>query len=189
MYQISKSFDFCYGHRVYSQNPDERLSLSPECPCHRLHGHQGKITIRLQARELDDRDFVLDFKELAFVKRFINENLDHRFILSTNDPFFEQLTGMSFIDFTYERQSIYLHPELETTRIVGWKFSRDSIESNPMLESFFVVSFNPTSENLASWIFNGVQEALDKAHILNCIVQEVVWSETPKTEARWIRDD
>ena len=183
MYQISKSFNFCYGHRVYSQDPDERLSLSSECPCHRLHGHQGKVTVYLQAEELDHRDFVLDFKELAFVKRFIDENLDHRFILSTQDPFFSTLTGMSLTDFTFVRQPIFLHPELQTHDIMGWKFSLNEIETNPLLESFFVVAFNPTSENLAQWIFKGVREVFKRATIHNCGVQKVVWSETPKTEA------
>ena len=46
-WDISKAFDFCYGHRVWSQTLDAEFALDGCLSCRHLHGHQGKIIIHL----------------------------------------------------------------------------------------------------------------------------------------------
>jgi len=84
---IDKSFDWCYGHRVWSQElnaeftADEGTCLA----CRHLHGHQGKLKVMLEGDELE-RGMVTDFKHLGWMKNFIDDVLDHKFIMYINDP-------------------------------------------------------------------------------------------------------
>jgi len=172
MYTIGKSFDFCYGHRVYSQSVNIKYSIDDANPCRRIHGHQGNVSIVIESERLDTRGFVIDFKELTFIKKFINDNLDHRFILSYDDPRFEQLACTDVESVKKECSPITLIDDI----IMGWRNHR--IE----LDSFVFVNFNPTSEALAEWIYNGVQKAINRSPF-KCNVKEVIWSETPKTKA------
>ena len=54
--------------------------------CSRLHGHSWAITINFAAKELDRNGFVIDFGDLHFLEDWIDENLDHGFLLCKNDP-------------------------------------------------------------------------------------------------------
>ena len=86
---IDKQFDFCYGHRVWSQqlNADYCATGDACTRCRHLHGHQGEIHVFLEADELE-RGMVTDFKHLGWFKNFIDDNLDHKFIIDINDPWF-----------------------------------------------------------------------------------------------------
>lgn len=77
MFRISREIDFCYGHRL----------LNYEGKCKYLHGHNGRAVIILEGDQLDDRGMLLDFSDIKrVVSRWIDENLDHRMILSRQDP-------------------------------------------------------------------------------------------------------
>jgi 6-pyruvoyltetrahydropterin/6-carboxytetrahydropterin synthase len=77
MFSVSREIDFCYGHRL----------LNYPGKCRHLHGHNGRVSITFEASGLDDRGMVLDFSEIKrVVSRWIDENLDHRMILSRTDP-------------------------------------------------------------------------------------------------------
>lgn len=77
MFSVSREIDFCYGHRL----------LDYRGKCRHLHGHNGKVSLRIEAPGLDERGMVLDFGEIkGMVRRWIEENLDHRMILHRNDP-------------------------------------------------------------------------------------------------------
>ena len=51
-WKISKEFEFCYGHRVWSQTLDTEFSLDGCLKCRHLHGHQGKILVYLSPFEI-----------------------------------------------------------------------------------------------------------------------------------------
>jgi len=172
MYAISKKFDFCYGHRVYTQDCNVKYALEDSNPCKRIHGHQGTVSAIIESDQLDYRGFVIDFKELSFIKKFINDNLDHRFILSFEDPGFENLTQLPVNVIKSEAYPV----ELLDNIIMGWRHTE--VEQ----DSFVFVDFNPTSENLARWIFKGIEDVIAKSPF-KCNVKEVCWSETPKTHA------
>lgn len=70
MYTISKVFSACCSH-VLTRVP-------PGHPCGRLHGHNYEFEFVLEAPSLDERGFVIDYRDMDSAKRFIDERLDHR---------------------------------------------------------------------------------------------------------------
>lgn len=77
MYKVTKIIDFCYGHRL----------LGYEGKCRYPHGHNGRIEIDLEMGHLDDLGMVCDFSRIKeVVKTWIDQNLDHRMLLSRRDP-------------------------------------------------------------------------------------------------------
>ena len=89
---IDKSFDYCYGHRVWSQTLDPKYSLDSCLACRHLHGHQGKVKLFLGANNLK-HGMVTDFKHTNIFKKWLDDTLDHKFIIDMNDPLFEDLAG------------------------------------------------------------------------------------------------
>lgn len=77
MYEIVKSVNFCYGHRL----------LNYVGPCANLHGHNAKADIMLASKDLDARGMVMDFGDIrTIIKKWIDETLDHTMLLCRNDP-------------------------------------------------------------------------------------------------------
>jgi len=77
MYQVTRRIDFCYGHRL----------LNYDGKCRYLHGHNGRAVITIEAPRLDDMGMVLDFSEIKrAISQWIDKTLDHRMILSHEDP-------------------------------------------------------------------------------------------------------
>ncbi len=77
MFRITKYIDFCYGHRL----------LNYDGKCRFLHGHNGRVEIELEGETLDDRGMLIDFGEIKTVmKKWIDDNLDHRMLLHRSDP-------------------------------------------------------------------------------------------------------
>lgn len=70
MYTISKEFHFSASHVLYGLNDGH--------PCERMHGHNYVIVVELQAETLNDVGFVKDYRELDTIKKFIDEQLDHK---------------------------------------------------------------------------------------------------------------
>jgi len=70
MYTIAKRFAFSASHIIGG--------LPPHHPCARLHGHNYEVEIVLQSPTLDPIGFVRDYRELAPLKEYIDETLDHR---------------------------------------------------------------------------------------------------------------
>lgn len=85
MFRVTRSIDFCYGHRL----------LNYDGKCKYLHGHNGRAVISIASDQLDERGMVLDFSDIKrVVSVWIDEHLDHRMILNRKDPavpFLEQL--------------------------------------------------------------------------------------------------
>ena len=113
MYKVSKQFTFSASHIL------DRLCEGH--PCARVHGHNYIVTIHLRAEKLNEFGFVCDYKELDFIKEFIDSHLDHRHL---ND----------------------------------------------------VIPHHPTSENIASYLFEIFAEKLPELYAVEV-------SETPKTSA------
>lgn len=169
-WRIHKAIDFCYGHRVFTQRLIEEYALSAKCTCRHPHGHQGKVSIHLSG-ELDDTGMVTDFRNLGWLKAFIDENLDHHFIVGAGDPLAESmLWGKALV------------PVRIDDHLVGWTVDlNDTEEGTPeyeYLEGFFVVDFVPTSEKLSQWIY---QIAQYKMAQIGVKVDRVEFWETPKS--------
>jgi 6-pyruvoyltetrahydropterin/6-carboxytetrahydropterin synthase len=89
-HKISKSMNFSYGHRVYTQNLIEEFSCDTSCKCKYLHGHNADVTVYFEAEELV-RGFVTDFKHANWINKFLDTYVDHRFILGLEDPWFNKI--------------------------------------------------------------------------------------------------
>ena len=75
-FQVTKKIEFCYGHRL----------INYEGKCKYLHGHNGIIEIDIDSSKLNKDSMVIDFNDIAQIaKSWINDNIDHKMILSKND--------------------------------------------------------------------------------------------------------
>ena len=82
MYRVSKDIHFCYGHRL----------LDYDGKCAHPHGHNGKVVIALEAKLLDKRGMVFDFGDVKdIVQKWVDEKLDHKMILRSDDPLIQTL--------------------------------------------------------------------------------------------------
>lgn len=69
-YTISKKFSFEASH-ILNGMPEGHK-------CGRMHGHSYRVEVILQSAEVDGRGFVIDYGDLAPLKQYIDQNLDHR---------------------------------------------------------------------------------------------------------------
>jgi 6-pyruvoyltetrahydropterin/6-carboxytetrahydropterin synthase len=77
MYIITKEVYFCYGHRL----------MNHQGKCRNLHGHSVKAAISIKAETLNEQGMVCDFSDVkACVEGFIDQVLDHNFLLHKDDP-------------------------------------------------------------------------------------------------------
>lgn len=84
MHTISKTFNFCYGHRL----------LNDKGKCRHLHGHSARATFVLSGEKLDKNGMVFHFDRLKeTVGKWIAENLDHALLLSEKDPLTKHLSA------------------------------------------------------------------------------------------------
>ena len=78
MYRVSKQLWFCAAHQV-------RLS---ETQCEDLHGHNYRVLIHAEAKDLDRTSYVIDFAELKKAAVEVCGRFDHRNINEV-EPFRE----------------------------------------------------------------------------------------------------
>ena len=173
---IDKQFDFCYGHRVWSQSLQTEYSLDDCLMCRHLHGHQGKIKVFLEAQTLEN-GMVTDFKHLNWFKQWLDAVLDHKFIIDRSDPLFADMMSHYVSDGAMDEAKFFRHeagywtPRLEVVmgeiEAIGEKY-----------EGMVIVDFVPTSENLCAWMLGIVEE---KMKPLGVAVYSVQFWETPKS--------
>jgi 6-pyruvoyltetrahydropterin/6-carboxytetrahydropterin synthase len=77
MYSVTKTIDFCYGHRL----------LDYDGICQHPHGHNAVAEIEIRTETLDSRNMVCDFSDIKRVmKGWIDQAIDHRMVLRHDDP-------------------------------------------------------------------------------------------------------
>jgi len=171
MHRITKKFECDYGHRVHNQTLNKDYSIDDACVCRHLHGHRMTVAISLEAEKLTD-GMVTDFKHLNWFGKFIDDVIDHKFIIDKNDPLFETITGCSVSQVKKATHSDTVYGRFD--------YSENTDLENEFYESFVVVDFVPTSENLSLWFFRIAQAKMNK---LGITVKRVTFNETPKSEA------
>ena len=176
---IDKQFDFCYGHRVWSQELNPEYSLDGCLACRHLHGHQGLIKLFLEASSLEN-GMVTDFKHLNWFKVWLDDVLDHKFIIDINDPLFYDLLSHYSLDDKADKTKLhyfeegYFLPDLTHVK----NAPQALIEK---YEGMVIVDFVPTSENISAWILKVVQK---KMQPLGVNVVSVEFWETPKSHCK-----
>lgn len=184
-WNISKSFSFCFGHRVWRQRLNSELSCNSSCKCRHQHGHEGTVIISLKSSVLDDKGMVIDFVELSWFKKWLDEVLDHKMILDINDPalpiFYPLLNGLQKSDFSAFNGLIRFP---EKYHIINPEMYKDYSEyEQEIYEGLVLVDFIPTSENLSKWLFDIVQKKLEGY----ATVSSVEFQETPKSKSVYSR--
>lgn len=172
---IDKSFHFEMGHRVWSQKLDRPdLSITCDCACKHLHGHSYTIKVFLGSDKLDNTQMVLDFRNLSFMKEFVDDVLDHKFMIDINDPFFSIITNINLPpnilidnftnlrDFVQQYELVYTLPD-------------------EFINGFVLVNFVPTSENICKYLKEYAQDRL--AGVATVTALEL-W-ETAKSHCRY----
>lgn len=172
-WNISKEFDFCYGHRVWSQELDIEFALDDCLVCRHLHGHQGKIIVHLEATQLK-AGMVTDFKHLNWFKAFLDKTLDHKFIIDINDPLFETL-----LPHFKDKKNLISFPE-GFLRVDMNHIKNEESHIHEMYEGYIIVDYVPTSENISTWLLKIVQNKMKK---LDVKVSHLEFLETPKSKS------
>jgi len=87
-YEVYKEIEWDMGHRVYTQQLNQELALTSYCKCRHLHGHRYKARVYVTTHKWLG-DVVIDFTHYNFLKKLIDDFMDHRFMLSVDDPLFD----------------------------------------------------------------------------------------------------
>lgn len=69
-------FDIPFAHRQHLHDGH----------CSFVHGHNWDITLAFACDKTDENGFVVDFGKLKFIKKWIDDNLDHACVFAHNDP-------------------------------------------------------------------------------------------------------
>ena len=171
-FTIDKEFAWEMGHRVWAQElPHSHLSITTDCACKHLHGHSYTIKVFLGANELDQSSMVTDFKNLNFMKSFVDNVLDHKFMIDKNDPHFELITTCKASE---------VSDIANFTNLGGLNITNDPARQLH-LQSFVVVDFCPTSENICKYIKEYAHNIIKEVATVTAVE---LW-ETKKSHCRY----
>lgn len=141
---VRRYHDISAGHRV----------VGHEGKCRGLHGHNYRIYFECHANKLDHIGRVIDFGIIkSQLCMWVEDNWDHKLILWDQDPLAEIL-NLSITD-----------PRLNAFTFKGnWKSIHTSQEEHEAaIASIIKVPFNPTAEQMASYLLEviGPQQLKD----------------------------
>jgi len=178
---------------VYGANSlTVNLLVQREClACRHLHGHSGVIKVHLSSDKLE-RGMVTDFKMLGWFKDFLDNVLDHKFIMDLNDPLIpheapdyckaEYTSGtMELPTLTLDLSNCKHYPEGYWTPDLTWLHHDVPQAVREKYEGMVFVPFVPTSENLSAWLLEIAQAKMAK---LGVDVVAVEFWETPKSHCK-----
>lgn len=66
--------------------------------CRFLHGYALSFKLTFAADQLNENNWVLDFGGLKDVKAFLVDTFDHRLIVANDDPYLDDIAGLSGLD-------------------------------------------------------------------------------------------
>ena len=116
MFTISKDFTFSASHQL--------TGLPDDHPCARVHGHNFIVRVELTAHDhkLNDVGFVTDYRNLAPIKRYLDETFDHRHLNDVVDfnPTAENMTRFLFERFNASDFLADGEPSFGPVARVGW---------------------------------------------------------------------
>jgi 6-pyruvoyltetrahydropterin/6-carboxytetrahydropterin synthase len=134
------------------------------------------ILVKLSSYVLE-AGMVTDFKHLNWFKKFLDDVLDHKFIIDKADPMFNVIVPHQAMGIP-----IVWNIMPEGYSVVAPEFLKNITDPNmvDILEGFVVVDFVPTSENLSAWLAGVVDK---KMAPLNVKVDSLHFYETPKSSS------
>ena len=79
--------------KLYKDIPFAHRQHLHDGHCSKIHGHNWDIRITFGCKELDSTGFVVDFGKLKYIKKYIEDMLDHACVLSWDDPLYEEIVA------------------------------------------------------------------------------------------------
>lgn len=113
MYSVRKEFAFSASHCLEGL-PDGH-------PCSRTHGHNYVVTVELTSAKLNPTGFVVDYRALEPIKKYIDSKLDHQhlnYVLPFN-PTAENLAKHIFNCFEKQFPQLFAVEVSETPKTVA----------------------------------------------------------------------
>ena len=178
MFVITKDFTWAMGHRVHNQELNSQLSCGSYCKCRKLHGHSYVATVSLEAETLE-KNMVMDFTDLKFIKNWIDNHLDHCFMIDEADPMAPAL--LQGLD-AYLKESTFGIKVIDSVIVES---STNTEDERDILRSYVVVDYVPTSEEIARHIFDFVSREVPAG--VN--VKSVTIKESPTSSATYGESD
>jgi 6-pyruvoyltetrahydropterin/6-carboxytetrahydropterin synthase len=89
MYYSTKTYDHNLGLSAVFRQPKADHSH-----CHLLHGYSLKFKFKFASRQLDNKNWVVDFGGLKELKLWLQDNFDHKIIVDENDPEIDTLYNL-----------------------------------------------------------------------------------------------
>jgi 6-pyruvoyltetrahydropterin/6-carboxytetrahydropterin synthase len=80
--------------KCYTDIPFAHRQHHHDGHCALIHGHNWGINITFGCNQTDANGFVVDFGKLKFIRRWIEENLDHGCVFNHDDPMLAALTAV-----------------------------------------------------------------------------------------------
>lgn len=197
MFEISKDFEACYGHRVHSQKLDEAASCGSSCKCKHLHGHNAKIRVTLTSDKLDQQGMVTDFNNMAWFKKWVDANIDHKFIVDVHDPLLGTLIP-KIVESGIKDEMVRCLSNIENSITFAALSEKavthlaQSVDERDYYESFVFIDGVPTSEVLSIKLAYRIEQILRDMDLVgrgsenNLRVKSVQFFETEKTSSTYI---
>lgn len=79
--------------KTFSDIPFAHRQHCHDGHCALLHGHNWTVHVTFACREPDANGFVIDFGKLKYLRKWIDQNLDHACVLNADDPLRERLVS------------------------------------------------------------------------------------------------
>jgi 6-pyruvoyltetrahydropterin/6-carboxytetrahydropterin synthase len=117
---------------------------------------------------------VTDFNHLNWFKQFLNDTVDHKFIIDANDPLFDTMLP----HYSKQTNLISMPNGFKIPNLNILKEEASYIHE--MYEGFIIVDFVPTSENISAWFMKIVQEKMKKFDVK---VVNIEFYESPKSKS------
>lgn len=80
--------------KTYTDIPWAHRQHRHDGHCAYIHGHNWSISVTFGCTEPNDNGFVVDFGKVKFLRRWIEENLDHACVFSEDDPMKDALIAV-----------------------------------------------------------------------------------------------
>ena len=89
-----------YGHNI-GLSAVFRQPNADHSHCHLLHGYSLQFKFTFECRELDEKNWAVDFGGLKPLKKWLEDNFDHKTAIDRDDPYlykFAELENMGLCE-------------------------------------------------------------------------------------------
>ena len=86
-----------YGHNI-GLSAVFRQPNADHSHCHLLHGYSLAFKFTFGCKDLDNKNWAVDFGGLKPLKKWLENNFDHKLVLDENDPHLEKFKELEELD-------------------------------------------------------------------------------------------